>query len=294
MRALQGDLVPDYQQHDLQSASVVMGSSGDLAANALIHLFEEPVTKIRLCFVIAAIFYTATVLVLLFAGKEKPLRPDHPDIQDAKKQSLNILEYLRGLPHWMWRIGGTYALGFFTLFCVMPNASSWVGSSVLGGDPDAAQGSGAAKAYEKGVNIYGRAGLVRALIQLLFSAIYPWLLKCLTVGQLMGSSFGLYGVLLLIFAGTEKVITAQILVIAMGLPTAAEFTLPVGVTVENSDASNRGRYLGALNCFAVIPQLIDTMYTGYVSGAWGEAAVMRVGGIWALLTAISAFLWMWI
>lgn len=133
VRALQGDLVPDYQQHSVQSASIVMGSFGDLAANFLVHSFDEPVSRIRICFLIAMIFYASTVGVLLVVGRETPVRSDDPDIQDAQNQSLNILEYLRGLPTWMWRIGGTYALGFFTLFCVMPNASSWLGGSVLGG-----------------------------------------------------------------------------------------------------------------------------------------------------------------
>lgn len=133
VRALQGDLVPDYQQHSVQSATQVMGALGDLAANFLVHSFEEPVSRIRLCFFIAMIFYASTVSVLLVFGRETAVRSDDPDIQDAKNQSLNIMDYLKGLPNWMWRIGGTYALGFFALFCVMPNASSWLGGSVLGG-----------------------------------------------------------------------------------------------------------------------------------------------------------------
>lgn len=39
---------------------------------------------------------------------------------------------------------------------------------------------------------------------------------------------------------------------------------------------------------------ITSRYTGYVSKAWGEAWVMRIGGIWGVLTAISAFLYMYI
>lgn len=133
VRALQGDLVPEFQQHSVQSASIVMGSFGDLAANFLVHSFDEPVARIRLCFLVAMVFYTCTVMVLLVVGRETPVRPDDPNIQDAKNQSTNIMDYLKELPKWMWRIGGTYALGFFTLFCVMPNASSWLGGTVLGG-----------------------------------------------------------------------------------------------------------------------------------------------------------------
>eukprot|EP00177_Eucheuma_denticulatum_P005947 GFKZ01010844.1.p1 GENE.GFKZ01010844.1~~GFKZ01010844.1.p1 ORF type:complete len:298 (-),score=23.19 GFKZ01010844.1:1374-2267(-) len=292
VRALQGDLVPHFQQHDLQSASIVMGSLGDLAANLLVHSFEQPVTRIQLVFFIGVLFYSATVLVLIVAGREQPLSEDDPSLEDARRHSMNILDYLRGIPPWLWRVGGTYGLGFFTLFCVMPNASSWLGSSVLGGDPSAEDGSKGAMAYEQGVNVYGRAGLVRATAQIVYSAVYPWMLKLLTPGQLMAASFGIFGVVVLIFAGTKSLWVAELVVVLMALPMAAHFTVPVGMTVENSGTSNRGRYLGALNCFAVIPQLIDTLYTGYISRAWGEAAVMSVGGIWAVLTAISALLYM--
>lgn len=128
------------------------------------------------------------------------------------------------------------------------------------GDPDAPAGTPAAALYEKGVSVYGSASLPRTIIQILYSAIYPYLLYYISPAQLMAVSFGIFGSLLLAFSGTHVQQFAQIVVVSMALPIAAHFTLPVGLTVENSDASNRGRFLGALNCFAVVPQLIDTAY----------------------------------
>lgn len=37
---------------------------------------------------------------------------------------------------------------------------------------------------------------------------------------------------------------------------------------------------------------VTNRYTGFLSRAFGEAAVMRVGAIWAILTGIVAFLFM--
>lgn len=133
VRALQGDLVPSNQQHLVQSASVVMASLGDLTVNGVLHLFDEPIARIRLIFLIAAILYTATTSSLLIAGTERQVTAEDPAYKNAAPSSLNVLGYLRDLPPWMWRIGGTYALGFFTFYCFMPYASSWMGSSVLGG-----------------------------------------------------------------------------------------------------------------------------------------------------------------
>lgn len=133
VRALQGDLVPDSQQHAIQSASVVMSSLGDLSVNAVLQMFREPISEIRIIFASAAIFYIVTTSTLLFAGREAQVLADDPAIANSAPPSFNVLSYLRDLPSWMWRIGGTYALGFFTFYCVMPYASSWIGSSVLGG-----------------------------------------------------------------------------------------------------------------------------------------------------------------
>lgn len=69
----------------------------------------------------------------------------------------------------------------------------------------------------------------------------------------------------MLFSNTHVELFAQIVVMAMALPISAHFTLPVGLTVENSEPSNRGRYLGALNCFAVQAQLIDTACVVHIS-----------------------------
>lgn len=126
-------MVPEAQQHQMQSATVVLGSFGDLAVNGFLQTFEEPITKIRPIFFFAAIFYTATVSSLLVLGREVAVPANDPTIMESKPTSMNILGYLRSLPSWMWRIGGVYGFGFFMFFCVLPNASTWIGSAVLGG-----------------------------------------------------------------------------------------------------------------------------------------------------------------
>lgn len=297
VRALQGDLIPKHQQHCIQSASIVMFSIGDLCANGLLNASQEPVSQIRVCFFVVAILYAISVSSLLVLGKESSLRTDDPSLQTDNSQSshsFNIFSYLRSLPPWMWRIGITHALGFFALFCFLPNTSTWVGATVLGGDPSAPPKSAKARLYEEGVTLYGRASLVRSIIQIVYSAVYPYILYVLTPAQLMSVSFATFSIVMLMFANTHTRLLGQIVIFSMALPIGAHFTLPVGLTVEHSEVSNRGKYLGALNCFAVVPQLIDTAYTGFISRAFGEVMVMRIGAIWAMLTATFAFFYMYV
>lgn len=128
------------------------------------------------------------------------------------------------------------------------------------GNSEAPKDSASSKLYEKGVSAYGQASLIRAAVQILFSAGYPWLLACgVTAGQLMGIAFGSFSIVTLILAGTKSLVVGKFVVVMLALPLAAHFTLPIGLLMENTDLAHRGRYLGALNCFGVIPQLIDTL-----------------------------------
>lgn len=127
------------------------------------------------------------------------------------------------------------------------------------GRADAPQDSKEALLYEKGVNLYGQAGIIRGIVQILFSAFYPKFLQLgASPGQLMCLGFIFFALVTMIFADTHNALIAQLSVILYSLPNACLLTLPIGLTVSMSDESNRGRYLGALNVFAVVPQLIDT------------------------------------
>lgn len=105
----------------------------------------------------------------------------------------------------------------------------------------ATKGTEKALAYESGVSTYGRAGVLRAILQLIFSAAYPTLLKYTTAGQLLGAAFGGFGVLLIFLSSTGSKLMGELVVAAMAIPMASLFTLPVAITVENSDTANRGR-----------------------------------------------------
>lgn len=157
------------------------------------------------------------------------------------------------------------------------------------GDPNASKGSEQILLYEKGVNLFGEAGLIRAVLQLTLAGLYPTLLRNgIQAGHIIGVCFAAYSTAIFMFAHTKVARLGELVVIMMGFPSAVLYTIPVGLTVAKSDESNRGRYLGALNCFAVIPQLIDTSYTGFVSERFGEATVMLIGAAWGVITAISA------
>lgn len=85
----------------------------------------------------------------------------------------------------------------------------------------------------------------------------------MTPGQVIGFTCALCSILVAIFGQTSNEYIAIILVVVVALPRVAQNAIPAGCILKQSDDSNRGQLVGALNLFAYFSQLIDTMYVLY-------------------------------
>ncbi len=56
-----------------------------------------------------------------------------------------------------------------------------------------------------------------------------------------------------------------------------------------STSGERGLYMATLNVFIVVPQLLDTAYTGMLTRQWSESVVLLVGGAWAAVAAVATW-----
>lgn len=209
------------------------------------------------------------------------------------------------LPPSVARVVVVYALAWFSFFCTLPYFSAWLGTSVLGGSPSAARGTPAAEAYQRGVTIFSAASVVKAVAGLAFGGCYPTFLRRLGGGgerTLLGGPLGAYALVLWAVAGTRSGWVAGAAVAAAAVPFVVTQTIPVAMVVTlpgggggdggaaAGGGGGRGVNLGVLNLACVLPQLLDTAYTGWVAGRWGEAAVLRIGGGWAAAAAVAAYM----
>lgn len=70
-RALPSDLLPESQQHALQSAIVICTSLSDLAINSLLNSFHRSVSHIALLYHCQAIVIATLTLLLFYIGREQ-------------------------------------------------------------------------------------------------------------------------------------------------------------------------------------------------------------------------------
>lgn len=72
-RALLGDLLPTYQQHEAQSAAAVIASIGEICAGAYIYSLKDAVTNISRIFTIASILVAVSSSISIYFCQETPL-----------------------------------------------------------------------------------------------------------------------------------------------------------------------------------------------------------------------------
>jgi Na+/melibiose symporter-like transporter len=280
LRALQGDLVPPSQQHAIQGASVAVGSIGDLATQAMLSLFPQSVKHAPLVFMTCIIVLILTSTVMLFTTTEKPLTRN---TQARTSGGGNLWSKLRDsatvIPGWLSRLIICNVFCCFALFCLVPNFSSWLGTTVLHGSPES-------------VNVYGRAGILRSLLQMAGAAAYPHVLNRRHAGNVLGITFVTFGIILLALSNTNQVALGELVVVLFAVPMSIAMTLAIAEVSTRSNSANRCQLLGLLNVSTCLPQFIDTIYTGFVSKTFGEKWVIRIGGLWALVAGIAGFtLW---
>lgn len=302
-RALLGDIVPPDQQHAIQGALIIGTSSSDLLVNVVLHQLDEPVAHIRILYMYTVTMYTFSTLLLLWLarGMDTPISlTSSCTMNDGRfsgtrtQQTNTLISYVMTMPSWIWRIGLTTSLGWLMMFCVRPNATAWLGGSVLGGDAHAPPDSPSLLKYERGVNLYGLASVLRTLFQIVIGGVYPYLIKLgFKPSHQVGIAYLISSILFAFFARTNNPILAQIAVVFMALPMGFTFATTNAVPVTRSSDADRGINLGAVNCFAVFAQIADTMYTGVISKTFGESAVMLVGAAWGFATCVAAFVCDW-
>lgn len=138
-----------------------------------------------------------------------------------------------------------------------------------------------------------------AAVQLLFSAITPKLVDLIGLKATYVASFV---VMVLAFAGLGALPrkadaswspNVGVALMALGgIPYAATNIFPFSLIGRLFGRDpNLALYMGALNCFIALPQLLDTTYSGAVADEFGYNYVFVIAAGWAVL-AVLAVLWL--
>jgi solute carrier family 45, member 1/2/4 len=288
-RALLSDLGSQKQQSLAQTLASLFQGCGQITGFLMASAFPSPLDGIEAIFGIAYGAMTVAMTISCLFAKEEPLHlvsdPDKPKEssvwQGVRRGFVNMYAGIRRMQPAMLPVVLVVGLTWFAWFCFMPYATDWFGRVVFDGAPGTQR-------YQDGVAAGSRASAYQALVQLLFSLCCTFLLKFVSLKwTYMFCQADLVVCLFLAGFVTQKEV-ATLVVALTGIALAATNIFPFAIVgYLCKDDGKKGLNMGMLNVFIVIPQLIDTAYTGSLVDRFGPQAVMFCGASWAALATLA-------
>jgi len=300
-RAFVGDKLPEDQlSFGYQMQSLFVGA-GIVIANASIFLFQdwfggaETITEEAMAvprwlyysFFIGAILSISTILWSVLKTPEIP--PSSEELEEMKKhneqsfmQRVNapfkeIVEAIKEMPNFMWRLSGVYLFQWYALFIYWQFIAPLFKES-MGFDQSEALSQAA-----KMNTTYNISTMVIAL------ALVPLAVKFGNKKVYTGSLF-LTGFAMLAIPHIHDPLLVLFPMVFFGIGWAAMMGIPYSMVSKIVPQERRGVYMGILNMMIVIPMGIQTLSFGpiykYLLGDNAINAMLFAG----VFFAIAAFL----
>jgi maltose/moltooligosaccharide transporter len=300
-RAFIGDKLPNNQLNfGFQMQSLFVGA-GIVLANLSIFLFQDwfsvesadtavktiP-TWLYYSFFIGAAASITTILWSVLKTPEIPpstkeleairLSKEDPFFQRIFEPVREIIEAIKGMPKFMWRLSAVYLFQWYALFCYWQFIAPMLGES-LDLDKGAALG--------KAALMNGSYNFVTMLVAL---ALVP-LAKKFSNKKVYVASLFLSAIAMLSMPFIKNQILIFLPMLFLGIGWAAMMGIPYSMVSRIVPHGKRGVYMGIVNMMIVIPMFIQTITFGsIIKHLLDNSAVNAIifGGVFFAISAILA------
>ena len=300
-RAFVGDKLPEKQLSlGYQMQSLFVGA-GILLANGSIVLFQylfggESVEEIGAIpmwiyysFFIGAFLSLTTILWSVFKTPEiKPTDEELDEINKIKalpfnqrifKPFIEIIDAIKDMPKFMWKLGGVYLFQWYALFVY------WQFTTPLFKKTMGYTTSEAASQAAKMSFTYNTVTMLVALVLVPLTLRFGG--KKIYALSLVGTAIALFSIS---FISDPNLVLAPM--VLFGIGWAAMMGIPYTMVSKIVPQERRGVYMGILNMMIVIPMFIQTRSFGAIyKDVLGENAVnaMIFAGVFIVIAAVFAF-----
>jgi len=309
-RALIADIAPSEQQRLGNALIAVWSSIGNVIGFVMcavpwthfMPLLESPQCRmqcadLRIVAVICAICLLITSLLTVFTTHEEPLQVDSEHAPEGERSPLGLIRKIFGtlfnMPPALARVCAFQFFSWWSWFHHTLFIAVWVGKVVNQGDGGAPVGSEAYVRYERGIKAASLGFVIFAILTGLVSIALPNILHrfktrpTLAVAQLLLA--GCYGLTFLV--PRRKIYAAAIVIGMFALPWAVFLVVPWALIAQMAPPDKRGLYLGSLNIFACVPQVLVALSGPiFVKIFAEEKATQAALGFGAILALVSLLL----
>jgi len=241
----------------------------------------------QFCFSFAMVVLVLTIALTCMTIHEKPLQK-----HERKSTGNPFVEICKGIyrmPNAMWRICAVQFFSWFGWFCVLVYATQWVGTYIFHGDAKALDGSEKFKNFRDGVEWGSLSMAAEAIISALTALMIPLAVRFTSIKMTYAfAQLWLAGALITPLFISERW-GAFGFIVSLGLPWATTMALPFTLVALNTNAGETGLYMGVLNIFVVIPQLIVAIGFGVIVEHFGIKPVFCIGAVASVISSILCF-----
>jgi len=290
-RALLVDLAPKSQQNLGGSLFSFMLGTGNLLGYLVGSLplqkwFPFFGTDIRALFMCGMVVLVTCVTITLVLAKEKPLpKAEVPTGQNPFRQ---LLSGITNMPKGMQRICAVQFFAWFGWFTFLLYITSWMATSIYRGDPNADAGTEEAILFDEGVRFGSLALTVFSAVTMVFSVILPTLTRLVGIKPIFMTCQLILALCLFLPLFVKDRWVAFVLISFCGFPWTCVMVFPFSIVAMVVPETESGMYMGVLNIFVVVPQMVVAITMGFlVDGFHGWfAPALAAGGISAIISAV--------
>lgn len=241
-------------------------------------------------FFIGMALFILSCIPTLVAGKETPFVPP-PKRAAAERLSLRdrwqaLVGSLKTVPRWFWRLCFVYSFSSAATTPMLFSFTDFVATSCFGGNATS-DDQHLRDLYNEGVHWGSLCLALQAGVVFLYSLILPFLQRRFSIRVLyaFGHVLGSVALSLPFFAFAQTPTMAMVITVPYAIFNASFSTLPFGLlSVASANSDSGGLFVGCLNAFQVISQLIiNAIYGAIVQQTGNPANGIAFGALFAII-----------
>jgi maltose/moltooligosaccharide transporter len=250
------------------------------------HVIPLPV---KLSFYIGAAVFLSAVLWTILTTKEYPPE-DLEAFRRAKRETRSLLDNAREIltsiaemPTTMRQLAPVQLCTWMGLFCMWLYFPVAVARNVFGA-PDTTS-----PLYSKGVEWGGVCFAVYSGICFAYSFVLPAIARKLGRKNAHSLSLICGGLGLLSVSVIHNQYLLLLTMVGVGIAWASTLAMPYSVLAGSLPSGKIGVYMGIFNFFIVIPEILASLFFGWVMNHWlgnNRLAAVIVGGVFMIIAAL--------
>jgi maltose/moltooligosaccharide transporter len=246
-------------------------------------------------FFIGMALFVLSCIPTLVASKETPFVPPPRSMArlSMRERARSLGASVKSVPRWFWRLCLVYSFSSAATTPILFSFTDFVATSCFGGvatsnDPKLRA------LYDEGVHWGSLCLALQSGVVFFYSLVLPYLQRCFSIRVLymIGHVLGSVALALPFFAFAQTPTMAMVISVPYAIFNASFSTLPFGLlSVASTNSDSGGLFVGVLNAFQVVAQLVINAIYGVIVQKTGNPAYgIAFGALFAIVGTPLCFI----